>query len=94
MIEEILFENIDKELLTYLVPLGYLIFILYFYGSKKWTKEFSDFDKISFSMVMSFIVLYFLVIPLSWISIIIYNFFIFNGESSIMTYFPHISFGF
>lgn len=85
MIEEILFENIDKELLTYLVPLGYLIFILYFYGSKKWNDEFTDFDKISFSMVMSFIVLYFLVIPLSWISIIIYNFFIFNGESSIMS---------
>ena len=84
MIEEILFENIDKELLTYLVPLGYLIFILYFYGSKKW-KVFTDFDKISFSMVMSFIVLYFLVKPFSWTYISIHNFFIFNGESSIIS---------
>ena len=84
MIEEILFENINKELLTSLVPLGYLIFILYFYGSEKWTKEFSDFDKISFSTVMSFIVLYFLIMPLSWTYIHIYNFFIFSGESNII----------
>ena len=84
MLEEILFGNINKELLTSLVPLGYLIFILYFYGSEKWKKEFSDFDKISFSTVMSFIVLYFLVMPLSWTHIHIYNFFIFSGESNII----------
>lgn len=85
MIEEILFANINKELLTSLVPLGYLIFLLYFYGSKKWTKEFSDFDKISFSAVMSFIVLYFIVVPLSLTYVVIYNFFIFNGESNILS---------
>lgn len=84
MLEEILFENIDKELLTYLVPLGYLIFILYFYGSEKWN-GFTDFDKISFSVVISFIVLYFLVMPISWTSISIHNFFIFNGESRIIS---------
>ena len=91
MFEEILFENIDKELLTYLVPLGYLMFILYFYGSEKWNDEFSDFDKISFSMVLSFIVLYFLVMPLSWTHISIHNFFIFNSESSIISP-PHTQF--
>lgn len=85
MFEELLFENIDKDLLTHLVPLGYLIFILYFYGSEKWKKEFSDFDKISFSVVMSFVVLYFFVIPLSWTYVVIYNFFIFNDESSIIS---------
>ena len=84
MIEEILFGDINRELLTSLVPLGYLIFILYFYGSEKWN-EFSDFDKISFSTVMSFIVLYFLVMPFSWTYIHIYNFFIFNGESNIIS---------
>lgn len=85
MFEEILFENINKELLTSLVPLGYLIFMLYFYGSKKWKNEFSDFDKITFSTLMSFIVLYFLIIPLSWTHIHIYNFFIFSGESNIIS---------
>lgn len=85
MFEEILFGNIDKELLTYLIPLGYLTFVLYFYGSKKWNDEFSDFDKISFSMVMSFIVFYFLVRPLSWTCIIIYNFFISNNESIVIS---------
>ena len=83
IIEEIIFGFFNKEVLIYVIPIGYLIFFLYFYGSTKW-KEFSDFDKISFSILTSFIIVYLIAYPISSYSTIIHNIFIFESESNII----------
>jgi len=84
IIEEIIFGFFNKEVLIYVIPIGYLIFLLYFYGSTKW-KEFSDFDKISFSILTSFIIVYLIAYPISSYSTIIHNIFIFESESNIIS---------
>lgn len=84
IIEEIIFGFFNKEVLIYVIPIGYLIFLLYFYGSTKWT-EFSDFDKISFSILTSFVIVYLIAYPISLSSTIIHNFFIFEGETNIIS---------
>lgn len=84
IIEDIIFGFFNKEVLIYVIPIGYLIFLLYFYGSTKW-KEFSDFDKISFSILTSFIIVYLIAYPISSYSTIIHNIFIFESESNIIS---------
>ena len=84
IIEEIIFGFFNKEVLIYVIPIGYLIFLLYFYGSTKW-KEFSDFDKISFSILTSFIIVYLIAYSISSYSTIIHNIFIFESESNIIS---------
>ena len=84
IIEEIIFGFFNEEVLIYVIPIGYLIFLLYFYGSTKW-KEFSDFDKISFSILTSFIIVYLVAYPISSYSTIIHNIFIFESESNIIS---------
>lgn len=84
IIEEIIFEFFNKQVLIYVIPIGYLIFLLYFYGSEKW-KEFTDFDKISFSILTSFVILYLIAYPISLSTTIIHNLFIFKGETNIIS---------
>ena len=84
LIEEIIFGFFNKQALIYAIPIGYLIFFLYFYGSEKW-KEFTDFDKISFSIITSFVISYFIAHPISLFTRIIHNIFIFKDETNIIS---------
>lgn len=84
IVEEIIFGFFNKDALIYVIPIGYLIFYLYFYGSEKW-KEFTDFDKISFSIITSFVTLYFIAYPVSLSTRIIHNIFIFKDEANIIS---------
>ncbi|MFY1111651.1 MAG: hypothetical protein AB3K77_08235 [Methanosarcinaceae archaeon] len=77
------FGNMNKELVLYVLSVGYLSFFTYFYGSEKWSK-FTDIDKIAFSLISGFIVLNFLVIPIAYSLKLIYNFFFFVDESHLL----------
>ncbi|MBP2029530.1 hypothetical protein J2755_000450 [Methanohalophilus levihalophilus] len=60
----IVFGAVDPRLLSIMIITGFLIFFMYFYNSELW-KTFSDFDKLSFSIVCGFIVFMGLVVPLA-----------------------------
>jgi hypothetical protein len=79
-----IFADYTKDLLAYLIPTGYLMFGLYFYGSKKW-EAFSDFDKIACTIMTCYILLNFLVIPIGKSLLLFYNFFFYSTESGLLT---------
>lgn len=83
MIEELVLGFFNKQVLIYIVPIGYLIFLSYFYGSKKWEK-FTDSDKICFTILTAFVMVYFVAYPIALFSTIIQNLFSFNGETNII----------
>lgn len=83
MIEELVLGFFNKQVLIYIVPIGYLIFLSYFYGSKKWEK-FTDLDKICFTILTAFVMVYFVAYPIALFSTIIQNLFSFNGETNII----------
>jgi len=60
----IIFGAVDVRLLGIILITGFLIFFMYFYKSKLWN-GFSDFDKLSFSIVCGFIVFTGLIVPLA-----------------------------
>ena len=60
----IVFGAVDARLLSIILITGFLIFLMYFYKSRLWN-GFSDFDKLSFSIVCGFIVFMGLVVPLA-----------------------------
>jgi hypothetical protein len=64
--------------------LGYLVFLIYFYGGKKWEK-FSDFDKTWFSFLIGLIIFCLLIAPLSSYCLFVWNIFSFTNESYIAT---------
>ena len=78
-----IFENYNKELLAYLLPIGYLSFLLYFYGDK-WT-DFSDFDKIAFTLLSCYIILNFLIVPVAISVSLLYHFFVFTNEANLIS---------
>lgn len=78
-----IFENYNKELLAYLLPIGYLSFLLYFYGDK-WT-DFSDFDKIAFTLLSCYIILNFLIVPVTISVSLLYHFFVFTNEANLIS---------
>lgn len=84
IIEDIVSAYFNKQLLIFIIPMGYLIFLFYFSGSKKWKEDFSDFDKISFSVLTAFVILYFIAFPIALNYTLIHNFFIFTGEQNII----------
>lgn len=60
----IIFGAIDTRLLSMMIIAGFLIFFVYFYKSELWD-DFSDFDKLSLSIVCGFITFIGLVVPLA-----------------------------
>lgn len=60
----IIFGAVDARLLSMMIIAGFLIFFMYFYKSELW-KDFSDFDKLSLSIVSGFIIFMGLVVPLA-----------------------------
>ena len=83
MIEELVLGFFNQQVLIYIVPIGYLIFLSYFYGSEKWEK-FTDFDKISFTILTAFVMVYFVAYPIALVLTVIQNLFSFNGEANII----------
>ncbi len=64
-IGDIITQIIPKDILPQIITYGLLYFLLIFYGSEKW-KNFSEFEKIVFSVLSGGIVWYFLVAPISF----------------------------
>ena len=60
----IIFEAVDARLSSMMIIAGFLIFLMYFYKSELWD-GFSDFDKLSFSIVCGITVFMGLVVPLA-----------------------------
>ncbi len=60
----IIFGAVDARLLSMMIIAGFLIFFMYFYKSELW-EDFSDFDKLSLSIVSGFIIFMGLVVPLA-----------------------------
>lgn len=83
MIEELVLGFFNQQILIYILPIGYLIFLSYFYGSEKWEK-FTDFDKISFTILTAFVMVYFVAYPIALVLTVIQNLFSFNGEANII----------
>ena len=69
----IIFGAVDVRLLGIILITGFLIFFMYFYKSELWN-GFSDFDKLSFSIVCGFIVFTGLIVPLAKIYFAMNNF--------------------
>lgn len=78
---EILSNTYSDQILFIVCVSGYLIFLLYYYGSSKWNK-FSDFDKIAFSIITGFITLFLIILPISFSYTTLHNFFVFTNEKS------------
>lgn len=79
-----IFGNYSKELLAYLLPIGYLSFLLYFYRTKQWC-HFSDFDKIAFTLLSCYMILNFLIVPMTVSISLLYYFFIFVDEAHLIS---------
>lgn len=62
---DILTAIFPKEIYQLIISYGVIYFILIYYGSNKW-KNYSDFEKILFSVISGGVVWYFLVIPISF----------------------------
>jgi hypothetical protein len=77
---DILFDGFNTKLVSYILISGFLIFTLYYSGSPKWDK-FTDFDKISFSVLTGVLLFYFVIVPISWLYIYYTDFFMHNYHS-------------
>ena len=54
-----------KEILVSIIISGYLILLSYFYGTDKWNKKISDFDKFAFAIMIGLTIYYFFAIPMA-----------------------------
>ena len=59
-----------KEILVSIIISGYLILLSYFYGTDKWNKKFSDFDKFVFTLMIGLTIYFFFALPMAHHSIV------------------------
>ena len=72
------------EKIVFIVPVGVLMFLIHFYGSEKW-KDFHDFEKTVFPLLIGLLTFYLLIEPVSSYCLFLWNVFSFTNESYIAT---------